>query len=123
MKKLLTLMFGALLVVGLTGCSYPDGVDADFYHAANEIFDEIDEDTMEMETSDTDDLRNLKLVLRKASTDREQEIAEALTEIAGAQRGVLNDNDADFEKYMDAREDFSELMETPVTEFQFTEED
>jgi hypothetical protein len=123
LKKLLTLMLGTLMVIGLTGCSYPDGVDGEFYNSANEMFDEIDEDTMEMEISDTDDLRNLKLLTRQATTDKENAIAEAVIAMAGAQQGALKDTEADFDKYMDAREDFSELMEQPVTEFQFTEED
>jgi hypothetical protein len=116
-------MLGTLMVIGLTGCSYPEGVDGEFYNKANEMFDEIDEDTMEMELSDTDDLRNLKLLTRQATTDKENAIAEAVIAMAGSQQGVLKDTEADFDKYMEAREDFSELMEQPVTEFQFTEED
>jgi citrate lyase gamma subunit len=125
MKKLMTTLSLMLFAVVLAGCGveYPEGVSEGFYHNADEMFNEIDEDTQEMEISDKDDLRNLMLLERKAGTDNERAIAEAIGEMAKTQVKVLQDDAGALDDYLEARSIYASLMEQSLYEFEFTEED
>jgi citrate lyase gamma subunit len=125
MKKLMTMLSAMLFAVVLVGCGmeYPEGVSEEFYHNADEMFNEIDEDTQEMEISDKDDLRNLMLLERKAGTDNERAIAEAIAEMAKTQAKVLQDDAEALDDYLEARSVYAGLMEQSLYEFEFTEED
>lgn len=125
MKKLMTMLSAMLFAVVLAGCGieYPDGVSESFYHKADEMFNEIDEDTQEMEISDKDDLRNLMLLEREAGTDNERAIAEAIVEMSEKQTKVLQDDVVALDEYLEARGEYASRMEQSPNDFQFTEED
>jgi hypothetical protein len=124
----LTVLFTLLLVMmlSLVACSLPEGVDQRFYDRAIATFEEIDDDTMEMEVSDVDDVRNYQLVLSSANSKREVEVVEALEGMVKLQRKVVEGDNKALREYMKARDSFLNALELSdgydVPEFSFTEE-
>jgi hypothetical protein len=123
MKKLFALLMVGVVSLGLVACA-PDGMSDEFWNDAQLVFDEIDEDTMEMEVSDRDDLQNLKLLKREVESRKEAQVIEAIETMIEYQQEVAHgENEKAFDEYMDARDDYSDIMEVVIYNFEFTEED
>jgi hypothetical protein len=132
MKKLLSILLPLTLVVALTGCGVPDGVSEEFHNRATSAFVEIDDDTMEMELSDVDDVKNFQLLIAQADTARETDFAESLEAMLKLQPKVVDQAEFDGEsvaEYMNARKSAMKAMDlsetggvNTVPVFNFTED-
>lgn len=112
------------LVVLLTACGIPDGINKNFYYNAKAVFDEIDDDTMEMELSDKDDILNFELLDGVAVSDKEQKVAASIKIIVELQPKMIKGDKSTFKKYFQARETYYRIMEIDAMnkrQFQFTE--
>jgi hypothetical protein len=114
------------LTLLLAACGLPEGVDNRFYDRAVATFEEIDDDTMEMEKSDKDDARNYQLVKGSANSKREHTAAESLEAMIKLQDKVIAGDESALGEYLTARDAFLNALELSdgydVPEFVFTEE-
>lgn len=126
MKKPLSILLASSLALGLSGCmqeEIPKGVSSEFYYDAENIFSEIDDDTMELEPSDQQDILNLELLVDSAVTQKEKHIATAISIMADNQEKVIDGDRNATREYLKARALFSRLMEVNIPEFEFVEKD
>lgn len=134
MKKLLMAMMMAVTVMALTACAeIPNDVDQNFHSNALEIFNEVDDDTMEMdwEGADADDIAKINTISVSANTDREKTFSQALDKMVELQPDVVEGNREALKSYLSHRQkamDAMNLSDTgegesfAVTPFQFGEE-
>jgi hypothetical protein len=131
MKKTILLLMLTISLV-LAGC-VPEGFSDKFYSKATTMFNEIDEDTQEIENPDEDDIANLDLLEVKVQTTKDERVYKLLVKLADLNRKVLGEASEDrlrwfenkkidkkaFKEYLKTREELSDLLEVTVYEFEF----
>jgi hypothetical protein len=124
MKKLMMMCATILMTISLlAGCEVPEGMSEEFYYDACALFHEIDEDTMEMESSDQDDLANLDLLDARAITDREQAFIREMIKLTELQKRVIQRDKSALKEYIKTRHHIGQILEISPMKFEFTEED
>lgn len=112
MKKIVLALTLFASVLGLAACAeLPNGVDQDFHYNAMAVFQEIDDDTMEMEMSDKDDLAQLSVLATQADSPVEKLYVESLTKMTELQSSILFESDKKaLEQYMEYRDTVIEAL-------------
>ncbi|MDS7057091.1 hypothetical protein NXG04_07315 [Klebsiella pneumoniae] len=130
-KGLLSLMLVGVMTTMVACAEVPQGVDQKFHDRAYAIFQEIDEDTMELENSDRDDVANFQLLQTTANTKREQDFVKGMEGMLKLQEKVINQDGNALAEYMRARDlamdsmnldDEGDMDSFNVDQFQFTED-
>ena len=123
MKKTVQVMLMTFLLLLITAC-VPEGMDSDFYYDAIEIFDELDDDTMEGEKPDRDDIMNYKLFLENYNlkSQAEKEVVKNLDIMFKENEKIVEDYDAPLNNYLKARKNVLNALERSVPEFKFIED-
>jgi hypothetical protein len=113
MKKFLMTLVLGLSVLALTACAeIPEGVDQKFHTKAQEVFIEVDDDTMELdwEGTDADDQANVNMVSAMADSEREIAFSKALDEMVALQPKVIDGDKDALKKYFQARQEAMRAM-------------
>lgn len=127
-KKFMLGAMGLALSLGLVACDFADGVDHEFGVKAEQIFAEIDDDTMEMELSDRDDVANFDLLTVEADSEREVSFVEGMEGMLKLQDKVINGDREALKEYIKARKAAFNALGLEVDgyhtapDFQFIEE-
>lgn len=128
MKKL---VIGFVLMFALVGCEYAEGIESDFGMKADDIFVEIDDDTMTNELSDRDDVANFDLLTIEADSKREVAAVKSIEGMLKLQDKVVDGDREALKEYLKAREGFISAMypeegheyDHGIEQFQFYEEE
>jgi hypothetical protein len=124
MKKFLfALVISFSLLLAACEWEGPPGFDYDFYNSSKSMFDEIDEDTQELEMSDRDDRMNFKNLARKDDSEQEALFISNMEILLQEQEKIIKDEDHPLDKYLDSRNEIANILDINLYEFEFTEED
>jgi hypothetical protein len=110
MRTVLLGAIGLLLTICLVGCDFVKGVDHDFGVEAEAVFIEIDDDTMEMELSDTDDVGEFNLLSYEAESEREMAFINEMEKMLNLQEKVVDGDIEALKEYLTARESALEAI-------------
>lgn len=93
----------AALTIGLVACDFREGVDHQFGVRAESAFIEIDDDTMELETSDGDDIANFDMLAIDAESKPEKAFVGHMEEMLELQGKVVDGDRDALKAYLAAR--------------------